>query len=179
VAWYARSSHHHGKTSAYLHERHHGLRSLLVALDGRLLVRSLQLSHRDPRTWQLISVCRSLNASVMKYSVDSSTLSPRPNWKSRLDLLAYPSAILLACSMGATAFVTISCILKTNSDQGSGRTEHFDLHPDSGLKIAEMDGLENLGRGPGWMTERGPVLTRGPICFAIISSGWPRSGCRS
>jgi hypothetical protein len=49
--------------------------------------------------------------------VESSTLYPKPNWKSRLDLLSYPSAVFFSCSMEATAFYTISCILKTNSDK--------------------------------------------------------------
>jgi hypothetical protein len=72
--------------------------------------------------------------------------------------------------------------------QGSGRTEHSDFHPDSGPKIAEMDGVGNFGRGPGWMAERGPVWTRGPKknCdhFLGLAAEWMsklalRSGRRS
>jgi hypothetical protein len=59
----------------------------------------------------------------MKYFVESSTQSPRTNCKSRLELLAYTSAALLAYSIEVTACVTITCILETISDTHSTEVE--------------------------------------------------------
>jgi hypothetical protein len=51
----------------------------------------------------------------MNYLVNSSTVSTTPNWNSRLDVFAYPSAVLIFWSIQFTVRVTNPCFLFTNS----------------------------------------------------------------